>query len=152
MMTEAEQREKVITTAQSFLRTPYHHRGMTRAGLDCATLILLCAMAAEIVPTGESLPYYPFQWNVNASRESLIDFIRKFCPEFPGPPKPASLVVWKMGRTFSHGAIVVKWPMCIHAKAGSGVEWVDAEKDNQLAMLGDEPRPRLFFDHWYKPW
>lgn len=150
-MTEDEQRSTIIQTAKAYLRTPYHHQGMTRAGVDCATLILLCAKAAGIVPSDETLPYYSFQWNLNGANESLVDFIIKFCPEFPGPPKPASLVVWQMGRTYCHGAIVVEWPLCIHARVGTGVEYVDAEKDTTLALSGTDLRPKKFFDHWAAP-
>lgn len=151
MTTEQEQRDIVIATAKSFLRTPYHHMGRRRGvGVDCATLILECAVAAGIVPPDEKLPYYPFQWNMNGDTESLVTFIRRFCPEITGPPKPASLVVWKMGRTFSHGAVIIDWPLCIHARAGDGCEYVDANADGRLAMMGAEIRPKLFFDHWAK--
>ncbi len=148
MTTEAEQRQIVINTAQSFLRVPYHHMGRTRAGVDCATLILECAIAAGIVPPEEELPFYNFQWNMNGNTESLIAFILRFCPEIKGPPKPASLVVWKMARAYSHGAIVIDWPLCIHARMGYGVEWVDAKADTLLALQGSDPRPLKFFDHW----
>jgi hypothetical protein len=149
-MTEAEQRTIIIATAKSYLKVGYQHMGRTHAGIDCATLILECAIAAGIVPRNETLPFYHFQWNQSDGTESLIDFIRKFCPEFAGPPKPASIVVWQMGRTYSHGAIVVDWPRCIHAHVRNGCEWVDAEADQQLAMFGGKPRPKLFFDHWAK--
>lgn len=147
-MTEEEQRATVVSTAKGWLRTPYHHLGMTRAGVDCATLILICAKAAGIVPADETLPFYSFQWNQNGSNESLVDFIKRFCPEFDGPPLPASLVVWQLGRTYCHGAIVIDWPLCIHARVGAGVEWVNAETDGTLALSGTEPRPKKFFDHW----
>lgn len=151
MVEEQKGREIIIATAKSYLRTAYHHQARRRSvGVDCATLILECAIEAGIVPKDEKLPHYPFQWCMNGDRESLIEFIRRFCPEFPGPPKPASIVVWKMGRTFSHGAIVLDWPTCIHARVGTGCEYVNAEADGQLAMMGSEPRPRLFFDHWVK--
>lgn len=149
MVNEDEGRQIIIATAKSFLRTKYHHMGRRRGvGIDCATLILECAIAAGIVPADEQLPHYPFQWCMNGSTESLINFIKRFCPEFDGPPKPASLVVWQMGRTFSHGAIVVDWPKCIHANVQSGCEWMDAEADQRFARMGDAPRPKKFFDHW----
>lgn len=148
-MTEEEQRATVIRTAKSYLRVPFHHMGLTRAGVDCATLILKCAMAAGIVPEKEVLPFYNFQWTHNGDNESLINFIRRFCPEFAGPPKPASLVVFHIGRHFSHGAIVIEWPLCIHARVNSGVEWVDVSRDLTLAAHPDgSPRPKKFFDHW----
>lgn len=51
-----------------------------------------------------------------------------------GLPKvrPADFIVFKFGRTFSHGAIVVEWPLIIHAYIPHGVTLTDASTDGQL--------------------
>jgi cell wall-associated NlpC family hydrolase len=46
--------------------------------------------------------------------------------------QPADFIVFKFGRTFSHGAIVVDWPLIIHAYIPHGVTLTDALTDGQL--------------------
>ena len=49
-----------------------------------------------------------------------------------GPPQPADFVVFKFGRAFSHGAIVVNWPAIIHSYIPRGVMLGDALHDGEL--------------------
>jgi hypothetical protein len=46
--------------------------------------------------------------------------------ELAGPPKPGDVAVFRYGRTYSHGAIVIAWPRLIHAYWQRGVVWGDA--------------------------
>ncbi len=46
--------------------------------------------------------------------------------------QPADFVVFKFGRTFSHGAIVIAWPLIIHSYIPHGVTLADASIDGQL--------------------
>jgi cell wall-associated NlpC family hydrolase len=46
--------------------------------------------------------------------------------------QPADFIVFQFGRTFSHGAIVVEWPLIIHAYIPHGVTLADAVTDGQL--------------------
>ena len=41
-------------------------------------------------------------------------------------------VVFRFGRTFSHGAIVLGWPLVIHSAIPHGVLLADAERDGEL--------------------
>lgn len=47
-------------------------------------------------------------------------------------PLPADFVVFKFGRTFSHGAIVVDWPLIIHSYIPHGVQLGNALQDGEL--------------------
>ncbi|HEY3919460.1 MAG TPA: hypothetical protein VGL83_16850 [Stellaceae bacterium] len=64
-------------------------------------------------------------------------------------PKPADIALWKFGRCFSHGAIVLDWPLVIHAYAGKGCVLEDASRARWLAQRGERsersPRPVKFF-------
>src|SRR5579864_4635628 len=57
-------------------------------------------------------------------------------------PLPADLALWRFGRCFSHGAIVVDWPLVIHAYAGRGCVMEDAAKARWLAQVGERAAPR----------
>lgn len=43
-----EQTRKILTTAQSYMGTPYQYGGLTRKGIDCSGLVWQCYRAAEI--------------------------------------------------------------------------------------------------------
>jgi cell wall-associated NlpC family hydrolase len=67
------------------------------------------------------------------------------------PILPADIALWRFGRCFSHGAIVVDWPIVIHAYLGRGCVLEDAAKAEWLSRIGEgrdaqpKPRPVKFF-------
>jgi cell wall-associated NlpC family hydrolase len=56
--------------------------------------------------------------------------------EIDAIPQPGDFVVFRFGRTYSHGAIVVEWPIVIHSYIPHGVLLSDALRDGEL--LGRE--------------
>jgi cell wall-associated NlpC family hydrolase len=88
------------------------------------------------------------QWHLHRSEELYLETIAPFVQELSltsraerGSPislntaegiQPADFVVFKFGRTFSHGAIVVAWPLVIHSYIPHGVTLADASTDAQL--------------------
>jgi cell wall-associated NlpC family hydrolase len=63
-----------------------------------------------------------------------------YAREIPGPPLPGDVAVFKFGRTFSHGAIVLAWPRVVHAFVRTGTVYGEATK---APLAG---RPVKFFD------
>lgn len=119
-MTIDEQRKLVVDETFKWLGTPYHPNArVLGAGVDCATLL------AEVYPTALgwepiTLPHYSSQWHLHHSEEMYLAAVDKVVGvygggEVPNVTGPGDVVVWKIGRTFSHGAIVIKWPCVIHA-------------------------------------
>jgi cell wall-associated NlpC family hydrolase len=161
---EAERRA-VIEEARGWLRTPYHHMGRVKgAGVDCATLLAEIYARAGVLPALD-LPFYPPDWHLHRDAERYLDFVLKHAVEVSHDafslrslagcatqvPMPADVALWRFGRCFSHGAIVVDWPLVIHAYAGRGCVLEDAHKAHWLAYLGHkrhakrEERPVKFF-------
>jgi cell wall-associated NlpC family hydrolase len=72
-------------------------------------------------------------------------------------PAPADIALWRFGRCYSHGAIVIDWPLVIHAYAGRGCVLEDASRARWLTQLGERgstrPRPMKFFrlKRWIAP-
>lgn len=130
MLRTAEARKRIVEEARRFLQTPYHHMGRVRdAGIDCATLILEVYEQAGITPHIE-IPYYSRQWNCHRSEELyLAAIVRHGGREIRHLPEPGDLAVFREGRTYSHGAIVVKWPEVIHATDPEGVTIADAMRE-----------------------
>jgi len=81
-------------------------------------------------------PQDSVQWHLHRSEELYLNEIEKFVTETEAPPQPADFIVFRFGRTFSHGAIVVEWPIVIHAYIPHGVLLSDALCDGEL--LGRE--------------
>ena len=151
---ELQQRTAVVSEAESWLGTPYHHEARIKGhGVDCAQILVgVFANVGLIEPV--RLPHYPMDWNLHRDEERYLDILARYTREIGSAPRPADIVVWKFGRCFSHGAIVVAWPVVIHAYVGSICVLEDAEKASWLAQIGEscgearKPRPRKFFSYW----
>lgn len=139
-----EKRQEIVRVAKEWLRTPYHHHGKVKgAGADCAMFPLAVYQECGVLPADFKPPEYSMQWHLHRSDELYLQTIAPFVREYrvwPGiagtKPRPADFVVFKFGRTFSHGAIVVEWPLIIHSYIPHGVQLGNAMQDGEL--LGRE--------------
>lgn len=130
----AEQRERIVRAAREWLGTPYHHHGRVKgAGADCAMFPLSVFQECGLLPLNYRPPQYSVQWHLHRSEELYLSEVRKFCIEIAGPPQPGDFVVFRFGRTFSHGAIVLHWPLIIHSYIPRGVLLSNALHDGELA-------------------
>lgn len=139
-MTETEQRAAVIAEARGWLTTPYHHMARVKGGgVDCAQLLIAVYHAAGLVPDF-AVGYYPPDWHLHRDRERYLEWVEK-CAHPVARPKSADIAIWKFGRTFSHGAIVVDWPNVIHAYMKRPAEICDMSKEEGL-----KKRELLFYE------
>jgi cell wall-associated NlpC family hydrolase len=135
----------VIEEAVGWLRTPYHHMARVKGvGADCLTLLAEVYEKAGVIPHVE-VPFYPPDWNLHRAAERYLDGVMSYAREVPArddavSPQPGDIAVFKFGRCFAHGAIVLQWPRLIHAWHNSGVVYADATQ-GQLAG-----RPVRIFD------
>lgn len=146
---EAQQRAAVLEEAATWLGTPHiHGQRVKGAGVDCANFPAAVYHAAGVVAEIPRHPY-TFQWHLHNDRELWLEEVVKYARELAGAPLPADLVLFRFGRVFSHGAIVVAWPLVVEARADAGrVIYSDASRDGALARLAGKPRPRKFFTMW----
>jgi cell wall-associated NlpC family hydrolase len=118
----------VLAEAASWLRTPYHHMGRVKGGgTDCLMLLAEVYRVAGIIPHVE-IPFYPPDWHLHRNAERYLDGLTRYAREIEGPPRPGDAVLYKFGRCFAHGAIVVAWPRLIHAWHNAGVVCADADQ------------------------
>jgi cell wall-associated NlpC family hydrolase len=135
-------RRRVCDIARTWLNTPYHPEARVKgAGCDCATLLVEVYEEAGLLPHLE-LEHYPQDWHMHRSEELYLKQVLQYAHEVESPA-PGDVCLWKIGRTFSHGAIVLAWPSIIHAVVGRGVLYGDASNDADL--IGRELR-------FYSPW
>lgn len=133
-------REQVVAEAETWLRTPYHHMGRVKAGgTDCLMLLAEVYHAMGVIPPVD-VPFYPPDWNLHRNAERYLQGVMRYAREIEGPPQRGDVAVFKFGRCFAHGAIVVSWPRLIHAWCDAGVVFGDA---TQPPLFGRAVR---FFD------
>lgn len=124
---QEEKRARVVKTAHEWLGTPYHTGGRVKGvGADCLTLLAGVFEEAGLVGHME-IPYYPNDWHLHRAAERYLNGLLQYAHEV-SEPLPGDIALWKFGRCFSHGAIVVQWPVIIHAYVDRACTLEDASK------------------------
>jgi cell wall-associated NlpC family hydrolase len=127
---QQEARTRIVEEARSWLCTPFHHEGRVKGikgGVDCAMLVAEVYERASLVPRIQP-EHYPQQWHLHRDQEKFLGWIEKYAYE-TAAPLPGDVALFHIGRTWSHGGIVVAWPLIIHAWFGTCVEYNDASKE-----------------------
>lgn len=121
-------RQAIIDEARTWLGTRFHHGQWVKgAGVDCLGLIYGVYRAVGIVGEIE-IPFYRPDFMHHRDGESYLEGLLQYGREVERP-EPGDIALFKYGRVFGHGAIVVEWPLLIHAFAERGeVCWGDAEQ------------------------
>ena len=141
-MMDDEQRASVVAEARKWLGTPYHHAAQCKgAGVDCAMLPAAVYRAAGLIPEFKVDHYSP-DWHLHRDVERYLDIVTAHATEVPEPTGPGDFVLYRWGRAFAHGAIIVEWPTIIHAMIDIGVT-LDLGDTGRLS-----DRPRRFFTLW----
>lgn len=143
-------RERILTVAKTWLLTPWRHNARVKgAGADCGQYIIATYVEAELVEdfaTGT----YPQDWALHQTEERYLAWVEKYCDRIEGPPLPGDIVAWRYGKCFSHGGIVVDWPLVLHAYMREGnVCYGEADKGDlareHLPDGGSRPRETRFY-------
>lgn len=145
-MTEAEERKAVCDEARTWLGTKYHDCAMVKgAGVDCAFLLKAVYEAAGLESPIEIEAYSP-QWYLHRSDELYLNKVLERAREITeAEAKPADVVLYKFGRCFAHGAIIMEggFPSIIHAFKQAGIVTL---ANGTLGYLADRER-RFFTRH-----
>ena len=147
-MTEAEQRAAVVAEAISFLGTRYHHMGRLKGvGVDCATLPL-CVYTNAGIFEDFNLSVYSPDWHQHREEDLYASIVLRVAHEIDREALgPGDLILFKYGRAFSHGAIVIDLPQIVHAvRRDQAVVYGDIERESEL--IG---RPMRCFSFWGTP-
>lgn len=152
----------VVDIARTWLGTPYVHMArVIGSGVDCAMMPLKVYSEAGLIrevtvegdpsphqrelagtPTGVTdpdIPYYPPDWHLHRDAERYLEKVTELVTERGGAeldasatPRPGDFILIKFARAYSHGAIVIDWPICIHAHLHRGVVLVDVLRDPKM--------------------
>lgn len=126
----------LLRSAHSWVATPYHHRARVKgAGVDCGQLIIAIHVEAGLV-TDFDTGFYTSDWHLHRYEDKYLEFVEAHLARFDDSDAsvdrrifdnasfelPAgAVVVFRVGRTYSHGALVTRWPFIIHAYLPSGI-------------------------------
>ena len=140
-MSEQQERQSVLDEAATWLGTPHHNGARIKGvGVDCGQfpIAVYSSLGLMADPKPER---YPHDFHLHRDREwymELADAAGKLLPEGE-LPKPGDFALYKIGRIYSHGAIIVEWPRIIHAFVAVGVIY-DVGDQGRLA----DGKPRFY--------
>lgn len=147
-MTEQEGRAAIVAEAKTWIGTPFAHQGRVkgrRGGVDCGQIIAgtyeNVGLTAKIDPGP-----YQFQHHMHSNSEDYVTHLLRYTKEIIAEQaNAADMVLYKCGRTFSHGGILIEdWPgLIIHSRNGVGVEYAHGLKNGFL-----KGREKRFFSFW----
>lgn len=142
---EAEARAAVVAAARAWIGTPFHHAAQIKGvGVDCVNLVAAAYEAAGV--TGHvKIDPYSIQIMLHSASETVVDYLLRYGREIAeAQARAGDVVLYRVGRSYSHAAIVVDWPArVIHAHALSGKV---VEMDGRAADLA--AKPARFFSPW----
>lgn len=141
--------DHVIAAGRRWLFTPYHHMARVHGhGVDCAQIIIVAFVESGVAPDFDPGFYTP-DWHLHRSEEKYLEHLEKHLVRIDEEwndkplgeregwcPPPASVVVVRYGRTFSHSALVTGWPNILHANVHDGCV---VECSARGSMLEDRP-------------
>jgi NlpC/P60 family putative phage cell wall peptidase len=117
-------RAQVVLEALTWLGTPYHHHARVKGvGVDCAQLLCAVYEACGLVPHIDP-GNYAHDWHLHRGEEVLIGWLEKAGAREVQAPAPGDVAVFRYGRAYSHGAVVVDGRgagEAVHAYLGRGV-------------------------------
>lgn len=148
---EAAARQKFVSEARTWLGTPFRDQADVKGGgVDCAMLLVRAAVDSGLVAPFDPRPYPP-QWHLHRSEERFLAIVSRLGTEVSRAPIPGDVIVYRVGRCFSHGGIVIEGGNVLHAYYKTGHVAISPPFEVELAFLPDgRPRPFKIFDLWAK--
>ena len=141
-MTEHEQRESVVAEAMTWIGTPHHNGARLKGiGVDCGQFPIAVYATCGLMPAIETEPY-PSDFHLHRDEEWYLGLAQKYGREVATPTGRGDFALFKFGRIFSHGAIILDWPQVVHSYVRQGV--ITARAD-QADLAGREVK---FFTLW----
>jgi cell wall-associated NlpC family hydrolase len=147
MRLEADQREKIVLEARSWVRTPYHCQGDIKgAGVDCGMLLVRVFVDCCLVPPFDPRPYAN-DWYLHRSEERYLGFVFDRAKEV-ADPLPGDVMVFRYGRCYSHGGIVTGNSPLTIVHAYQPARCVLEEEVARNPALSAPKRKPKFFSYW----
>jgi cell wall-associated NlpC family hydrolase len=174
MSDEAAQRATIVREARSWIGTRYENCADVKGrsgGVDCGMLLVRVFVDCGLCPPFDPRPYPP-DWHLHRSEEKYLGFVfdraREVFLTAPHPNplpqagegvarsavgegssvQPGDVVVFRFGRCYSHGGIVVETDPLAIVHAFAPARCVVEELLGQNPELADTRRGARFFSYW----
>jgi cell wall-associated NlpC family hydrolase len=147
---EAKARAAVIAEGLSWIGTPFRDCADVKGPdgcVDCAMLLVRVHVDTGQLPPFDPRPYPP-SWLLHRDEEMFLEWIgAKLGGREVKEPRVGDVLVFKFGRCFSHGAILINSEEIVHAYVKSGIVHVSRLDEQELAWIATGiPRPRKAFE------
>ncbi|KMO44404.1 hypothetical protein VQ03_03210 [Methylobacterium tarhaniae] len=147
---EDQARAHVVAEARRWVGTPYHPGADVHGvGVDCGMLLVRVFVDTGLVPAFDPRPY-PQDWHIHRDDERYLGFLFGRTREVPAPG-PGDIVMFRHGRTYSHGGIVTAAEPLTLVHAFSPAQAVIEEPVNRNGQLTQPYRAPRFFSLWGAP-
>lgn len=123
----------MVEAARSWVGTKYRNRMAIKGkGVDCAQIVLESFREAGLRVDYEA-ERYTSDWHLHRSEERYLSVVSRYMQVDQSDqrsardrgqgflPLPGDVLLWKVGRTFSHSGIVTEWPRVVHASLPDAV-------------------------------
>ena len=136
-----QERQAAVAEAKTWINTPYHHEARVKGpdgGIDCAQLLYMVYRACDLIPEF-TIEHYSHDWHLHQNAERYLGKVFDYSVWQEDPnykPQPADIVIWKVGRVFSHAGIFTDYPTFIHAYVNRVCNYENIEKAVYLNVLG----------------
>lgn len=101
--------ESIVAEARSWLGTPYHHMADIKGvGVDCGMLLVRIFSDLGLCSDFDPRPYTR-DWYMHQDGEVYLSFVQDRSDEITIEEiLPGDIVVFRVGRCYSHGAVVTE--------------------------------------------
>lgn len=145
-------RECILAEAMTWKNTPFHHKGRKKGiGVDCGGFIYEVFKHTIGIPHEAFPAHYAEDWALHRDDEIYLDFMRPYVKPV-NRPGIGDVIMFKMGRAFSHGTIYIGGNKVIHAygRTTHGSVLVSPLSFFNVGMSGKERERQSFTvdDRW----
>ena len=120
-------RQDVVNEAKKWLGARWEHQQCLQyKAADCGMILIDIFATCGIIERPKVEPY-PRDWALHQTDERYLGYVEQHCKKvLHRSPLPGDIAIWKFGNTYSHGAVVIDWPLILHAQVKDGVVLADA--------------------------
>jgi len=151
---EATQRAHAVRAMLGWIGTPFRDCGFVKGpngAVDCAMSLVGTYREAGLIGDFDPRPY-PSRWFQHREEERFLDCLAQLGAHETDAARPGDILVWRFGRTYAHGAVMINAREVCHAYAAAGQVTVSAIDEPLLAFIGwrggHVPRPVKYFTLW----
>jgi NlpC/P60 family putative phage cell wall peptidase len=116
-MSHEIERTAIVAEALSWIGTPFRHAaGIKGVGADCVHFVLRTFQKTGHAPADFAPPKYAREWHIHRSEELILKTLPVYARQIEEKDAgPGDVVLYRIGRTASHLAIIVDENCIAHA-------------------------------------